>query len=105
MKTKLNLFKNLMMFITMYYFKDLSLTNRSNLIRKILYKVDTLYRTRGYLAAATYIKLCRLSITKTLSGEKLPRPFGISLSNDQLPKILPYTIRKRILEGDKLLIQ
>lgn len=94
-----------MKFVTMYYFKDLSLAHKSNLVRKVLYKIDILYNTRGYLAAATYSKLCRLAITKTLSGEQLPRPFGISLANDQLPKILPYLVRRRIMEGDKLLIQ
>lgn len=93
-----------MKFVTKFYFRDLVLTNMTSLTRKVLFKLKVLNNTRGSVSAATYIKLCRLAITKTLSGETLDRPFGISLAKDQLPSILPSQVRSRILEGDKLLI-
>ncbi|QKI79977.1 RNA-dependent RNA polymerase [Erysiphe necator associated mitovirus 29] len=97
-------YSQLMKFVTQFYFKDLQVVGLGALNRKVLFKCKTLELTRGPVEAATYIKLCRLAITKTLSGEVLPRPFGISLAKDQLPSLLPYEIRKRVIEGDKLLI-
>jgi len=102
--TYLKLFKKLTQFVFLFYYKDLELQGRNSLTRRILYKTKVMIESQGTLAAATYIKLCRLAITKTLSGEELDRPFGISLAKDNLPSLLPASVRRRIVEGDKLLI-
>lgn len=107
MKTTLidiKLYYRLMKFITKFYFADLKLTGKSITIRKVLYKFEILQKTKGSVAAATYIKLCRLAITKYLSEEKIDIPFGISLDKDHLPSLLPNKVREGIKSGDKLLI-
>jgi len=92
-----------MKFVSMFYFKDMILSGSGAIRRKVLFKTEVLIKTRGSKYTANYIKLCRLAITKTLSEESLPKPFGISLT-DNLPSILPYEVRKRIKEGDRQLI-
>jgi len=95
------MYNQLMKFVSKYYFQNVDIVGKSALTRKVLFKTQILIRTQGSVSAATYIKKCRLAVTKTLSGEKLTLPFGISLSKDQLPRILPYQVRKKIIEGDK----
>lgn len=101
---KLILFNSLMKFVSDYYFKDLEITSRSSVIRKVLYKVKLLYMTRGSLETAKYIKLCRLAVSKHLANEPIELPFGISLAKDNLPAILPRAIREKIKARNILVI-
>nr|UCR95337.1 RNA-dependent RNA polymerase [Sclerotinia sclerotiorum mitovirus 9-U] len=59
----------------------------------------------GWKWTATAFKLSRLAITRTLAGQELPRPFGISLcKKTNLPKMLPLKVRLAILNKDYQLI-
>jgi hypothetical protein len=65
-----------------------------------MHKFDALIATRGKDEAVKYFKLSRLAITRTLAGQDLVRPFGISLAKDNLPSFLPKAIREKILAKD-----
>lgn len=83
------------------YYSDLQ---EGPLANMMLQKIETLYNTRGPEDTVRYFKLTRLSITKTLGGEAIPRPFGIALADDSLPRFLPKEIRSRILAKEFQLI-
>lgn len=83
------------------YYSDLQEGPLANLI---LNKLEVLYKTRGPEDTVRYFKLTRLAITKTLGGETIPRPFGIALADDSLPRFLPKEIRVRILAKEFQLI-
>nr|UPW42055.1 MAG: putative RNA dependent RNA polymerase [Heilongjiang mito-like virus 8] len=91
-------FYNLTKFVSLYYFNEVA--GGIQFARRYLYKIKIIYSTRGPKEAAIYGKLCRLAVTKALAGQTIPRPFGLALARDNLPKVIPSPFRVRILKGD-----
>jgi len=63
-------------------------------------RVQRWIRTRGLVWTADTIKLCRLSVTRYLTNNPLPRPSGIGLTRDGLPKVIRHNLRQIIRSGD-----
>jgi len=99
--TQLNQYKLLMKWVSKFYLDN---TRHRQFEHNYYKKLELLYRTKGPKWTSNYFKLSRLAITKTLNGEHLDRPFGISLNKLNLPSFIPHALCVKILDGDKLTI-
>lgn len=80
-----------------------SYISSSPIKRDIAITLKTIKRwslTRGLVWTADTVKQHRLSITRYLSGEPLPRPAGISLTKDGISKLIPHQLRELIRSRD-----
>nr|ALD89134.1 RNA-dependent RNA polymerase [Sclerotinia sclerotiorum mitovirus 17] len=94
----------LMKWVRKYYYKGTS-PNLAAFTRQAIHLFFLWGKTKGWKWTATAFKLSRLAITRTLAGQELPRPFGISLcKRTNLPMMLPLQVRLGILRKDFLLI-
>nr|BEQ09758.1 MAG: RdRP [Crassitunica tubakii mitovirus 1] len=93
----------LMKWIRVFYYKDLPISHQFD--RKVVHLFFLWKRTRGKAYTANSFKLARLAITRTLAGQDLPRPWGISLcKKTNLPTMLPLQVRKLILQKNFMVI-
>nr|UEP19800.1 RNA-dependent RNA polymerase [Sclerotinia sclerotiorum mitovirus 40] len=100
----ITLVSRLMKWVRKYYYKGTS-ANLALFTRQVIHLFFLWGKTKGWKWTATAFKLSRLAITRTLAGQELPRPFGISLcKKTNLPKMLPLKVRLAILNKDYQLI-
>lgn len=69
-------------------------------IATFLKRVKIWHDSRGPVWTADTVKLHRLALTRYLTGHPLPRPAGISLTRDGLPKLIPHHLRELVRAGN-----
>lgn len=79
-------------------------------IMVLLLRIEKLRKSQGLRGALLYLKACTILVIKFIAKDPTPRSsttYGphVSLTRRKIPRIIPLVFRKRIVRGDRRIIQ